>query len=465
MASSALDLRTRVAAGKGLRVSAGIIAGVFLIVVSDAFNLRAYSSSILTGLFLATGILLLIPALVARNADLFHPACLFPATYCFWFGLGSLDILPASFQFSLFEPIPLRMWGYYAVGLAGYILAVGFERKGNLSQHEHTSLSTTWDGRRFALAMAVLTLIGTAAYAYLVHKGGIPILSGDWAESRVAIGHDNGLVFTVFLCSSWTVIPMLFVFLWAKPRRRIHFVFTYSFAVLLGLALFSMGSRGFVFVPALIVIIVRHYLAGRWKFARLALVGIVLFALIGVAGYMRDYSEVTALADMGFPAWVQPLAPGYLYIRAPIATFRDISALIGAQGNFQYGALFLSPFAVLAPGHHLSSDLFFKKLLGHDFLGFGEPASLLGIFYADFGLVGIFVGMFGTGLLARWLYHRVDCGRSLLSVLLFSYYSYVLLFSLFGALFPYLSMLWIPLMFVAVDRFAANVTWPARGQV
>ena len=465
MANSTLDLRSCAAAGKGLRVSAWIIAGIGLIVLWFAFDLGAHSNLILTGLFLAAGILLLKPALGARNADLFHPACLFPAVYCFWFGLGSLDILPASLDFRMFEATPLRMWGYYALGLAGYILAVGFTREGVPGQQEQTSLSTTWDGRRFALAMGVLTLIGAAAYAYLVHKGGIPILSNDWAESRVETGRENGLVFTVFLCSLWIVIPMLFVFLWAKPRNRFYIVFTYSLAALLGLALFSMGSRGFVFVPVLIVIIIRHYLARRWKFARLALVGIVLFTLIGIAGYLRDYSEVTALADMGFPSWVQPLAPSYLYIRAPIATFRDISALISARGNFQYGALFLSPFAVLAPGHHLSSDLFFKKLLGHSFLGFGEPASLLGVFYADFGLVGIFIGMFATGLLARWLYQRVHRGRSLLSVLLFSYYSFVLLFSLFGNLFPYLSMLWIPLMFVAVDRFAVNVTWPARRQV
>jgi hypothetical protein len=254
MASSALDLRTCAAAGKGLRVSAWIIAAIGLIVLWVAFDLGAHSNLILTGLFLATGMLLLKPALGARNADLFHPACLFPAIYCFWFALGSLDILPPSLDFRLFEPIPLRMWGYYATGLAGYILAVGFKRKGMSRQHEQTSLSTTWDGRRFALAMGVLTLIGTAAYAYLVHKGGIPILSNDWAENRVEIGRDNGLVFTVFLCTLWIVIPMLFVFLWTKPRSKFYVVFTYSLASLLGLALFSMGSRGFVFVPVLLKI-------------------------------------------------------------------------------------------------------------------------------------------------------------------------------------------------------------------
>ena len=457
MASSALDLRICAAAGKGLRVSAWIIAGMGLIVLWGAFDLGAYSNLILTGLFLATGILLLKPALGARNADLFHPACLFPAIYCFWFGLGSLDILPASLNFRLFEPIPLRMWGYYALGLAGYILAVGSKQKDMPRQPEQTSLSTTWDGRRFTLAMGVLTLIGTAAYAYLVHKGGIPILSADWAESRVEIGLQNMLALTTFLCAFWTVIPMLFAFLWSRPRTKRFATLIYGLTAMFAVMLLSMGSRGYVFIPALIVVIIRHYMVRRWRFVSLLSIAVLLFALIGVAGYLRDYSQVTALADMGFPSWVEPFAPGYLYIRAPIATFRDISALISAQGNFQYGALFLSPFAVLAPGHHLSSDLFFKKLLGHDFLGFGEPASLLGIFYADFGIVGIFAGMFATGLLARWLYSGAYAKKSPLSVLLFSYYSYVLLFSVFGSLFPYLATLWIPLMFIFVERFARKV--------
>jgi len=395
MASPVLDLRT-CGAGKGLRVSAWIIAGMGLIVLWATFNLGAHSNLILTGLFLSTGILLLKPALGARKADLFHPACLFPAIYCFWFGIGSLDILPASLDFRLFEPIPLRMWGYYAIGLAGYILAVEFKQKDVLRQHQQTSLSTTWDGRRFALAMGVLTLIGTAAYAYLVHKGGIPILSDDWAESRVEIGLQNMIAITTFLCAFWTVIPMLFAFLWSRPRTKRFATLIYGLTAMFAVMLLSMGSRGYVFIPALIVVIIRHYMVRRWRFVSLSAIAVLLFALIGIAGYLRDYSQVTALADMGFPSWVQPFAPGYLYIRAPIATFRDISALIGAQGNFQYGALFLSPFAVLAPGHHLSSDLFFKKLLGHNFLGLGEPASLLGIFYADFGIVGIFAGMFAT---------------------------------------------------------------------
>lgn len=39
----------------------------------------------------------------------------------------------------------------------------------------------------------------------------------------------------------------------------------------------------------------------------------------------------------------------------------------------------------LLPGHHDTSDFYFKNLLGNDFVGQGQPATVLGLFCADFG--------------------------------------------------------------------------------
>jgi hypothetical protein len=455
MATVPFNPGLHLAATRGLRITSLLVAALVLPVLFSAFRLGAYWNWILSAIFFSAGIFLLSACWRVRNADLFNPACLFPAVYCVWFAVGSLDVVPEAYQISLFDLIPLRMWGYYAVGLVGYWLGMR-SVSGHLgfAPPRGERLTQTWDARRFGLAMSALTLLGTALFVYLVAREGIPILRDDWAESRVDVASQNGIVFAAFLSSFWTVIPMMFVFLWTERRSAAIRWSIYGLAGIEGLMLFSMGSRGLVFIPAFIVVILRHYLVRPWKLATLLGVALAAFTAIGVVGYLRDYAGGSGLAALGFPVWVEPLAPAYLYVRAPVATFRDVSALISSRDMFQHGALFLSPFAVLAPGHHLSSDLFFKALLRHNFLGFGEPATLLGVFYGDFGVPGIFAGMAAVGLVARWAYQAMCRRRSPLATLLFSYYAYVLLFSLFGTLFPYLITLWVPLMFVAVDRFA-----------
>jgi oligosaccharide repeat unit polymerase len=454
MATVPFSPRMHLAATRGFRFTALLVAVIILAVLFPGLHFEAHLNwTFSAGLFLA-GIILLSAPLRGRNPDLFNPACLFPAAYCIWFAAGSLDVVPEVYQFSLFDPIPLRMWGYYALGLAGYWLGIRGGGQTVVAMPEGERLRRTWDSRRFGFAMTGLILMGTAMYLYLVSRAGIPVLRDDWAESRVEIGLQNGIVFTAFLSALWTAIPMLFAFLWIEERSRALRWEVYALVGVLALMLFSMGSRGLVFIPALIVVIVRHYLVRPWKLASLLAGGSAVFAFIGVVGYLRDYQVSNSLESFGFAPWVVPLAPAYLYVRAPVATLRDVSALISERNIFQHGALFLSPFAVLAPGHHLSSDLFFKALLRHNFVGFGEPATLLGVFYGDFGVPGVFFGMAAVGLLARWSYGAMRCRRSPLTTLLFSYYAYVMLFSLFGTLFPYLITLWIPLMFVAVDRFA-----------
>ena len=455
MATVPFNPHLHLAASRGIRITSLLVAGITIAGLFLAVPLGDSLNWIFSAIFFAAGIFLLSAARGGVNADLFNPACLFPAAYCVWFALGSLDVVPEVYRFSLFDPIPVRMWGYYAVGFAGYWLGTrGVRSQSGCAPPRWKRLPQTWNSHRFGFAMTGLTLLGTATYAYLVWHGGIPVLRADWAESRVDMGSQNGIMFAAFLSAFWTTIPMLFAFLWMERRGAAFRWVIYGLAGVQAVMLFSMGSRGYVFIPALIVIILRHYLVRPWKLATLLAGAFAGFSLIGIVGYVRDYVGGNGLADLGFPVWVEPLAPAYLYVRGPVATFRDVSALMSSRGIFQHGALFFSPFAVLAPGHHLSSDLFFKALLRHNFVGFGEPATLLGVFYGDFGVPGIFFGMAAVGLVARWSYGAMCCRRSPLTVLLFSYYSYVLLLSLFGTLFPYLITLWIPLMFVAVDRFA-----------
>jgi oligosaccharide repeat unit polymerase len=115
--------------------------------------------------------------------------------------------------------------------------------------------------------------------------------------------------------------------------------------------------------------------------------------------------------------------------------------------------LTFQPLQILLPGHHLSSDFFFKTVLGSDFEGAGQPATLLGPFYGDFGLFGIVIGMFGFGALSASVYRWMLKRQTVTSVLVYAWLVKIAIFSLFLSVFEFPSDLWIPVCWLLLDRF------------
>jgi oligosaccharide repeat unit polymerase len=105
----------------------------------------------------------------------------------------------------------------------------------------------------------------------------------------------------------------------------------------------------------------------------------------------------------------------------------------------------------LLPGHHEMSDMFFKRILDSDFVGGGQPATLLGPLYGDFGLMGIAAGMFLVGVVAAGLHARMLSNPTVFRVLIYAWFMQTILFSLFGALIPYITTVWIPLFWWFLD--------------
>jgi oligosaccharide repeat unit polymerase len=97
------------------------------------------------------------------------------------------------------------------------------------------------------------------------------------------------------------------------------------------------------------------------------------------------------------------------------------------------------------------ADTFYKNLLGNEFIGAGQPATILGAFYADFGPIGIFLGMFLWGLLLARLYRWMLRARSIFSAIVFAWVTQAGLFAIFGGVFTYLDTLMIPLCWVVLN--------------
>jgi len=182
---------------------------------------------------------------------------------------------------------------------------------------------------------------------------------------------------------------------------------------------------------------------------------ILVFCLTSVFGYLRDTALV---GDNEAGEWINIPAPllsviyTYLYIRYPVATFRDLTTVIPKSVGFQYGTLTFGPLDTLLPGHHQQSDMFFKQVLGNDFIGAGQPATLLGPLYADGGMLGIVTGMFLFGMIMAAAYRWMLTEPTLFRKLIYAWVIQTGIFSYFSDLFPYIMTLWMPLMWLALSR-------------
>jgi len=100
--------------------------------------------------------------------------------------------------------------------------------------------------------------------------------------------------------------------------------------------------------------------------------------------------------------------------------------------------------------------MFFKNILGNDFTGAGQPATLLGPLYADFGILGITIGLMLFGLLVSSAYRRLLHSNRIVDVMLYAWLLQVGLFGLFATLFPSMATLWVGVLCVVIGRFVSE---------
>ncbi len=382
--------------------------------------------------------------------DLFSPLVAFPAAYLLWFGLGSVDWLevPSSFSFGLFDPIPPALWMYIGLGLAGYCCGVLLLR--NLREAKQERISQ-WNERRVRVVLIGLFVAVCACWSALGLEFGIPGLSSTAAELRLRV---HGPFYILFILAAWTALLFLPLL---RPATRRGMVLSWAAVIAICLFLASFAGRSNLIVPLLSLVIARHYAGHRIHLQKLLAIALVMFIAVSFFGYARDLAESEASLDwltmVGVPRFLIPTAYAGIYVRYSIATFRDVVQMIPVHLPYQHGTITLAPLRTFLPGHQEMSDVFFKRLLGNDFVGEGQPATLLGPFYADFGAPGIFVGMFLFGAIAQILYRRMQRSRSMFRILLYAWVLQSGLFGLFANVFPYITTLLLPSLWFGLDRF------------
>ncbi len=378
-----------------------------------------------------------------ERADLFSPLVAFPIIYVLWFGVGSL---------TFWEDANPPRYEYFVMGLLSYLAgALTMRRKGAATGEACGSESASWSALRFRLVVYSLFFLMTGSYVMLIAQIGIPTIHDDVAFRRAALSSHHYLG-AILQSSATTLMLFSAADLWSH-KRTLAPATSIGVIVLGALFLASFGNKGFVIIPLLTLLILRHY----WKKAipggRFFFVSACLF-LISV-GY--DYTRAMAVNEMEDTTWDEMLyTAGAFTLYTNLSNFRDIVQAIPSEVPYQHGYLTFGVLLQTLPGHHESSDEFFRRILGSDFIGGGQPGTVLAPFYGDFGVTGILLGMFLFGAFSAKTYGWTKEKPTFFRVLLYSWLAQTAILSVYGALVTYIITLWLPFMWWVLHRWMST---------
>jgi len=400
--------------------------------------------------------------------DLFSPLIAYPLTYIAWFAIGSIDFVrfQSSISLGAFDPIPAKVPFYAGIGLLGYLCGAGPSLKMSKARKpELADIRFSWEPAGTRILLLVLLLIAAGIYSIVLLQTGIVALRSDAGEFVYELDKFH-LIMQPFFVAEYTAFLLLSAAVFIDPSRGGTKKRTSTIVVLslLLLSTVGLGSRS-AFVPTVLAsIVLYHYFRGPIGLRKAVAFVLILFMVLSVFGYLRSLTVSTdsTLAVAGVPPAAIPFVYCYLYFRYTVATFRDVTDVIPAQVPFQHGSITFMPFQSLLPGHHYMSDMFFKHLLGSEFTGAGQPATVLGPFYADFGAVGIFAGMLAWGMIMTALYKWMRRDRTVYSTMIYAQATQAGLFGMFGGMFVVLGTLLVPLFWVVLNFLLKYDLGPAE---
>src|SRR5208283_1492690 len=96
------------------------------------------------------------------------------------------------------------------------------------------------------------------------------------------------------------------------------------------------------------------------------------------------------------------------------------------------------------------------------FVGAGQPASILGPLYGDFGAPGILAGMFLFGLITAKAYRGMIRRQTVLSVILYAWVLETAFVGLSASVFPYITTLSMPAIWIAFDWLVRKPVTPGE---
>ena len=361
------------------------------------------------GVIAWTVVAVLIALLLLRKGDPIAPARTMALVWAGAIALCELKLSAYQHQWSFYS------WVVLLVGPAAFIVGVAVVSRSNvmrpmLSIEEiRTRLvreaGTRFDAGRFFWTIMVLFAAYLVAYAIeVVIEGTVPMLSERPDIMRVEFGV-FGLHLIVNGMMGIVLLSMEYLFLVRPGGSRRWAVIGVVVVSVLTYAL--MLQRYTFFVVGVIVLAMAFYTT-RWVRARNILpfagVFVILLFLINqvrAARYVQEY--VYYVSKMRFSKNLWFLAEPYMYITMNLENF---ARAVDKLDHHMYGYFLLDPLLALVGLKHWLAEYFSIERLPYLISGY-NTFTFHWWYYYDFGVLGVALLPFLTGMVTAHLYARL----------------------------------------------------------
>tara|TARA_B100001013_G_scaffold262556_1_gene165128 strand:- start:341 stop:1831 length:1491 start_codon:yes stop_codon:yes gene_type:complete len=408
----------------GLRIGAllllfAIFWSVYLYFVFDSPGQHAPKSVLfLLMLFSAT---LIAPFLIDRTIDPFSPIIFQMLLKCFWIGRPLIQILQGGYKNSMMLHLSDEAtYGFLqsalilmVIGHLGYLLGY-YSRFYRMVPTPDIPVPRRISLWRTLLVILLLVALGFIAYALIIR--GV----GSWGTMWRNFGRRRHLYSGLRIELSvldMVATPLLLLFgLLAVRKGRIS---KWLFVVIgvISVILAATGDRGRVLIPILSLCVFLHYAHRRFSLQKLALIS---FLMIATAIWIQDLRMQTYhSAKQGFTAvpGLRHLSPQvvekFLIRKRTVDFIGVLTYLTPERLPYQYGRTYMNMAFIPVPRRIWAGKPIINEsgIVGRAMMGkkrfYGLPVGSEGIFFMNFHLPGVFLGMLLFGVFHRKIYQIV----------------------------------------------------------
>lgn len=282
-----------------------------------------------------------------------------------------------------FNPFLIIIVGYGFL-LLGYFVASKTRIAKHLLKHRFLKIKNINIQPKAALIISfVLSAMLGAMYLYSNRN----ILFTSMEDGRIQASSGNGLlVYAIQL--QVLIIPCMYIEY--KNKRFSGNLLRICF-VISAIELLGIGFRTPLF-RMISIILCMMILTKELKFGKaICIVFVLIIALLGL-GTIRSGNSYSGFFSLLRSHWL----PGAYNLNT---MFRCFPKLV----DFQHGYTYLINLIMLRPGPDLDFTLWLKEAAGMSFSGGGLTPTLFGEFYINFGIIGMYMGMFLVGMFFRYI--------------------------------------------------------------